>query len=76
MAVEEKPTMEVPLRTAQGVSRFFLFEALRTGCDEFQTQHGQLQSARDRAEGMLAKERHDNFGSLLQDVSCLSCRGK
>lgn len=69
MAAEEKPTMDVPLRAAQGVSRFFLFEALRTGYDELQTQHGEVQSARDKAEGLLVKENPKDFQSLLQDVS-------
>ncbi|CAD0055120.1 unnamed protein product [Aureobasidium pullulans] len=60
--------MDVPLRTAQGVSRFFLFEALRTGYDELQTQHGEVQSARDKAEGLLVKENPKDFQSLLQDI--------
>ncbi|THY30720.1 hypothetical protein D6D01_03160 [Aureobasidium pullulans] len=68
MAVEEKPMMDVPLRTAQGVSRFFLFEALRTGYDELQIQHGEVQSARDKAEGLLVKENSKDFQSLLQDI--------
>ncbi|THX31803.1 hypothetical protein D6C76_10199 [Aureobasidium pullulans] len=68
MAAEEKPKMDVPLRTAQGVSRFFLFEALRTGYDELQTQHGEVQSARDKAEGLLVKENPKDFQSLLQDT--------
>ncbi|THZ14837.1 hypothetical protein D6C89_09991 [Aureobasidium pullulans] len=68
MAAGEKPTMDVPLRTAQGVSRFFLFEALRTGYDELQTQHGEVQSARDKAEGLLVKENPKDFQSLLQDI--------
>lgn len=60
--------MDVPLRTAQGVSRFFLFEALRTGYDELQIQHDEVQSARDKAEGLLIKENPKDFQSLLQDV--------
>lgn len=70
MAGKDSPTMEMPLRAAKGVSQFFLFEALRTGCDELDTTASQLESARDKAEKMLAKDSHVEFESLIQDV-CL-----
>lgn len=64
--------MEMPLRAAKGVSRFFFFEALRTGCEEIDTTSSQLGSARDKAEKILARESTAEleFGSLVQDV-CL-----
>ncbi|THX74835.1 hypothetical protein D6D05_06792 [Aureobasidium pullulans] len=43
-------------------------DALRTGYDELQTQHGEVQSARDKAEGLLVKENPKDFQSLLQDT--------
>jgi hypothetical protein len=68
MAGKDSPTMEIPLRAAKGVSRFFLFEALRTGCDEIDTTSAQLGSARDRAEKILTEESPVGFESLIQDV--------
>jgi hypothetical protein len=70
MAAKDKPTMEIPLRAAKGVSRFFLFEALRTGCDEIETTSSQLGSARDKAEKILAREStvELEFESLIQNV--------
>lgn len=68
MAGENNPTIEIPLRAAKGVSQFFLFEALRTGCDEFKITTSQLGDARDKAEKMLAKESPVEFESLIRDV--------
>jgi hypothetical protein len=68
MAGKDSPTMDIPLRAAKGVSRFFLFEALRTGCDEIDTTSAQLGSARDRTETTLTEESTVGFESLIQDV--------
>jgi hypothetical protein len=70
LAAKETPTMEIPLRAAKGVSRFFLFEALRTGCDEIETTSSQLGLARDKAEKILAREStvELEFESLIQNV--------
>ncbi|KAI4852551.1 hypothetical protein E4T44_01412 [Aureobasidium sp. EXF-8845] len=70
MAAKDTPTMEIPLRAAKGVSRFFLFEALRTGCDEIEITSSQLGSARDKAEKILTRESTPEleFESLIQDV--------
>jgi hypothetical protein len=68
MAAKDIPTTEIPLRAAKGVSRFFLFDALRTGCDEIDTTSSHLGSARDKAEKILAKESPDEFEALIQDV--------
>ena len=68
MAEKDSPTMEIPLRAAKGVSQFFLFEALRTGCDEFETTTSQLGSARDKAEKILVKDSPVEFDSLIQNV--------
>lgn len=59
--------MEMPFRAADGVSQFFLFEALRTGCEEIGSASLQLESARDKAEKMLEDSAID-FESLVQDV--------
>jgi hypothetical protein len=73
MAAKDNPTMEIPLRAAKGVSRFFLFEALRTGCDEIETTSSQLRSARDKAEKILARESTVELGFeyVIQDVCLL-----
>ncbi|KEQ75108.1 hypothetical protein M436DRAFT_42482 [Aureobasidium namibiae CBS 147.97] len=68
MAEEDSPTMEIPLRAAKGVSQFFLFEALRTGRDEFRITTSQLGDARDKAEKMLAQESPVEFESLIRDI--------
>lgn len=68
MAGEDGPKMDIPLRAAKGVSRFFFFEALRTGCDEIGTTSAQLGSARDRAEKILTEESPVEFESLIQNV--------
>ena len=60
--------MEMPFRAADGVSRFFLFEALRTGCEEIQSASAQLESARDKADKILVKDSAIEFESLVQDV--------
>jgi hypothetical protein len=72
MAAKDNPTMEIPLRAARGISRFFLFEALRTGCDEIETTSSQLRSARDKAEKILTRDStvELEFESVIQDV-CL-----
>jgi hypothetical protein len=72
MAAKDIPTTEIPLRAAKGVSRFFLFDALRTGCDEIDTSSSQLGSARDKAEKILAQESPVEFESLIRDVSFVS----
>lgn len=68
MAGNSNSTTEIPFRAADGVSRFFLFEALRTGCEEIGSASAQLESARDKAEKMLVKDSTVEFDSLLQEV--------
>ena len=68
MAGNSNSTTEIPFRAAGGVSRFSLFEALRTGCEKIGSASEQLESARDKAEKMLVKESPIEFESLLQDV--------
>lgn len=68
MADKENPSLEIPLRAAKGVSQFFLFEALRNGCDEIDHASSQFGSARDKAEKMLAKDSPVEFEALIQDV--------
>ncbi|KAI4736836.1 hypothetical protein E4T50_12680 [Aureobasidium sp. EXF-12298] len=68
MAGNDGPKVDIPLRAAKGVSRFFLFEALRTGGDEIGTTSAQLGSARDRAEKTLTEESPVEFESLIQDI--------
>ena len=60
--------MDIPLRAAKSVSQFFLYEALRTGCDEFDNTSSQLGTARDKAEKILAKESPVEFEFLIHDV--------
>jgi hypothetical protein len=72
MAAKDNSTTEIPLRAAKGVSRFFLFDALRTGCEEIDTTSSHLGSARDKAEKILAKESPIEFESLIRDVSFVS----
>ncbi|KAI4729653.1 hypothetical protein E4T49_02398 [Aureobasidium sp. EXF-10728] len=64
----DSSTMDIPFRAAEGVSRFFLFEALRTGCEEIGSASEQLESARDRAEKILVKESPVEFESLVEDI--------
>ncbi|KEQ59120.1 uncharacterized protein M437DRAFT_22492, partial [Aureobasidium melanogenum CBS 110374] len=73
MAGKGHSTTEIPFRAADGVSRFFLFEALRTGCEEIGSASEQLESARDKAEKMLIKDSSIEFESLLQEIleSCV-----
>ncbi|KAH0152313.1 hypothetical protein KCU67_g9886, partial [Aureobasidium melanogenum] len=73
MAGNNSSTTEIPFRAADGVSRFFLFEALRTGCEEIGSATEQLESARDKAEKMLVKDSSVEFDSLLQEIleSCV-----
>ncbi|KAG9556446.1 hypothetical protein KCU71_g14790, partial [Aureobasidium melanogenum] len=73
MAGNSNSTTEIPFRAADGVSRFSLFEALRTGCEKIGSASEQLESARDKAEKMLVKEAPIEFESLLQDIleSCV-----
>ncbi|KAH0022762.1 hypothetical protein KCU78_g5666, partial [Aureobasidium melanogenum] len=73
MAGNSNSTTEIPFRAADGVSRFFLFEALRTGCEEIGSATEQLESARDKAEKMLVKDSTVEFDSLLQEIleSCV-----
>lgn len=68
MAGSRSSTTEMPFRAADGVSKFFLFEALRTGCEEIGSASGQLESARDKAEKILVKDSSIEFESLLQEV--------
>ncbi|KAI4723144.1 hypothetical protein E4T48_00344 [Aureobasidium sp. EXF-10727] len=68
VAESDSPTMDIPFRAAEGVSRFFLFEALRTGCEEIGPASEQLESARDRAEKILVKESPVEFESLVEDI--------
>jgi hypothetical protein len=72
MAAKDNSTTEIPLRAAKGVSRFFLFDALRTGCEEIDTTSSHLGSARDKAEKILAEESAIEFESLIRDVSYVS----
>ncbi|KAG9966362.1 hypothetical protein KCU61_g1195, partial [Aureobasidium melanogenum] len=73
MAGNSNSTTEIPFRAADGVSRFSLFEALRTGCEKIGSASEQLESARDKAEKMLVKEAPIEYESLLQDIleSCV-----
>ncbi|KAG9695008.1 hypothetical protein KCU95_g4721, partial [Aureobasidium melanogenum] len=73
MAEKGHSTTGMPFRAADGVSKFFLFEALRTGCEEIGSASGQLESARDKAEKMLIKDSSIEFESLLQEIleSCV-----
>ncbi|KAG9661051.1 hypothetical protein KCU95_g7836, partial [Aureobasidium melanogenum] len=73
MVENSNSTMKMPFRAADGASRFLLFEALRTGCQEIESASLQLESARDKAEKMLVKESPIEFESLLQDIleSCV-----
>ncbi|KAH0381707.1 hypothetical protein KCU92_g6826, partial [Aureobasidium melanogenum] len=73
MAGNNSSTTGIPFRAADGVSRFFLFEALRTGCEEIGSATQQLESARDKAEKMLVKDSTVEFDSLLQEIleSCV-----
>ncbi|KAK6004478.1 hypothetical protein QM012_008340 [Aureobasidium pullulans] len=73
MAETSSSTTEIPFRAADGVSRFFLFEALRTGCEDIGSASAQLESARDKAEKMLVKDSRIEFDSLLQEIleSCV-----
>ncbi|KAG9566137.1 hypothetical protein KCU71_g6890, partial [Aureobasidium melanogenum] len=73
MAGNTSSATEIPFRAADGVSRFFLFEALRTGCEKIGSATEQLESARDKAEKMLVKDSTVEFDSLLQEIleSCV-----
>ncbi|KAH0018642.1 hypothetical protein KCU78_g7076, partial [Aureobasidium melanogenum] len=73
MAGINSSTTEIPFRAADGVSKFFLFEALRTGCEKIGSAFEQLESARDKAEKMLVKESPVEFESLLEEIldSCV-----
>ncbi|KAH0371219.1 hypothetical protein KCU65_g1884, partial [Aureobasidium melanogenum] len=73
MAGKDNSTTEMPFRAADGVSRFFLFEALRNGCDEIGSAAERLESARDKAEKMLVKDSSVEFESLIQEIlgSCV-----
>ena len=72
MAETDGPKMDIPLRAAKGVSQFFLYEALRTGCDELDNTSSQLGTARVKAEKILAKESPVEFESLIHDVGFFS----
>ncbi|KAG9519741.1 hypothetical protein KCV07_g4683, partial [Aureobasidium melanogenum] len=73
MVGNNSSTTGIPFRAADGVSRFFLFEALRTGGEEIGSATQQLESARDKAEKMLVKDSTVEFDSLLQEIleSCV-----
>ncbi|KAI5203401.1 hypothetical protein E4T39_04206 [Aureobasidium subglaciale] len=68
MAEQNNSTKDMPFRAAEGVSRFFLIEALRTGCEVLEAQSEELGSARDRAETILNDKSPAVLESLLQDV--------
>lgn len=58
----------MPFRAANGVSSSSFLEALRTGCEEIGSASAQLESARDKAEKILAMESLIEFDSLIESV--------
>ncbi|KAI5275917.1 hypothetical protein E4T47_01128 [Aureobasidium subglaciale] len=68
MAEQKTSTKDMPFRAAEGVSRFFLIEALRTGCEDLTKQSEELESARDKAQTILDDKSPAVLEALLQDV--------
>ncbi|KAI5200857.1 hypothetical protein AUEXF2481DRAFT_471905 [Aureobasidium subglaciale EXF-2481] len=68
MAEQKTSTKDMPFRAAEGVSRFFLIEALRTGCEDLTEQSKHLGSARDKAKTILDDKSPAVLEALLQDV--------